>query len=184
MPRQHPRRRLLAALGAGAGAATAGCLSRLGLAGTGYLQLKAIDVRWEHRGTTWSDDVLWFVHERDEGTIRGRYDPRYAGDAVDAPDDIAVDDALHDRLTREFAGVRYVVGVCGDHFGGSRGSYGCTNAETGRADFNRVQLDDRAEVLERGARLDVVDVYPDAYDVGIDEVREFDFDALHDDDGR
>ncbi|NIS32654.1 MAG: hypothetical protein GWN07_19705, partial [Actinobacteria bacterium] len=55
-----PTRRDCLAAGAGGFAASlAGCLTRLGLAHTGELQLKAVSGVWTHEGRRYRDQVLF-----------------------------------------------------------------------------------------------------------------------------
>lgn len=159
-----------------------GCLSHLGLAKTGHLQLKVVSLEWEHNGRTYRDEPLWIWFDRDEREIYGRYDPAFVGGSVRSPDDIVVTEDRHRTLSTHFT-VDYLIGVCGADFAMDEESYGCSNTWTTRTDFNRVQLNDRTEVRLRKDRFDVVDVYEDAYAVQSTDVRSFDFAELHEDDG-
>lgn len=176
------RRRVLESAGIAVGVCSiAGCLSKLGLAKTGHLQLKAVSLEWEYDGQTYRDEPLDLKFDRDEQKIRGHYDPDFAGDAVRAPDDVTVEETVHDRLSARFD-VQYLIGVCGSDFARER-EYGCRNTWTSREDFNRVQLNDRAEVRLGDHQFDVIDVYEDAFDVVATDVRTFDFAERHEDDG-
>ena len=148
------RRTLLAATGGAVASGIAGCLSRLNVKSAEVLQLKAISVRWRHGGTTYNDQILKLLREEDR--ITGRVAVEYAG-AVDTVPDVTVSDDLHERLEAEFDSVRYVLGLCGDDFDRDD-EYGCRNTGTSRADFNRVQFGDRADVALRDDRFDVREV--------------------------
>lgn len=169
------RRGLLSAAGLGA-ATLSGCLTDVGLAETGYLQLKVVDVVWHHRGRRYQDEVLWAVSDG-ASTLRCRVAERYAG-IVDALDDIRVTDELAGELASTFDGTVYAVGFC---WAGTEGDR-CRNLQAAREAFNRVQFGDRAEVVLRSPEVEVVDVYegaqrdPDAWET---EFRTFDFGALH-----
>jgi hypothetical protein len=177
------RRRFVYSAGtAVAAGGLAGCLSDLGLAKTGHLQLKAVSLRWSHDGRSYEDQLLDLRFDRDDGVVSGRYDPNFVGDSVRAPDDVSVSEAVHDRLARRFD-VRYAIGVCGSDFAREGESDGCRNTWTSREEFNRVQLNDRAEVRLSDHSFDVIDVYEDAHAVESADVRTFDFAERHADDG-
>lgn len=177
------RRQVLATSG---GALTTGsfggCLSQLGLAKTGHLQLKVISLEWEYNGQLYRDEPLWCWFDREEREIGGRYDPAFVGESVRAPDDIVVTEERYQLLSTHFT-VEYLLGVCGEDFVRGEESSGCQNRWTTRTDFNRVQLNDRAEVRLPKDRFDVVDVYEDTYPVRSTDVRTFDFAELHKDHG-
>ena len=178
------RRQFLATSGFAVTTGTLGsCLSKVGLAKTGSLQLKGISLTWKYGNRTYSDQplVIWF-DDRDR-TISGRYDPVFVGNSVRAPDDVVVSQDRHRKLSTRFT-VSYLIGVCGKDFVNREDqNYGCLNTSTSRKDFNRVQLNDRAEVRETDNRFDVIDVYEDAYTVRSTDLRRFDFAKIHEDDG-
>jgi len=176
------RRQFLASASTALGVGSlAGCLTELGLAKTGHVEEKAIILDWSHDGQSYRDDVLSIWSDSEAGTITGRYDPNFVGNAVRAPDDVVVNERVHERLSRRFD-VQYLLGICGPAFGRD-GEQGCRNTWTSRADFNRVQLTDRAEVRLSDHRFDVLDVYEDAFEVESADVRTHDFAAVHADDG-
>ncbi|RKD97568.1 hypothetical protein [Halopiger aswanensis] len=150
------RRTLLAATGSAVASGIAGCLSRGDVKSAELLQLKAISVRWRYGGTTYSDQILDLRH-REGNRITGRVAAEYAG-AIDSLPAVTVSDDHHERLEAEFETVRYVLGLCGDDFDRD-GEYGCRNTGTARADFNRVQFGDRADVVLRDDRFDVQEVH-------------------------
>ena len=175
------RRRFLAsALSLGAGTSLAGCLTDVGLAQTGFLQLKAVDVEWYHRGRRWRDEVVWAISDGDS-LLRCRVAESYR-DAVRAFDDIRVDDALEERILRQFSSVTYATGFCWEGTDGLR----CRNLQASREAFNRVQFGDRAEVVVDSPEVEVVDVYEDAQGDPAEwetELRTFDFGAMHAENG-
>ncbi|WP_247002472.1 hypothetical protein [Halosolutus gelatinilyticus] len=141
-----PRRALLAATcGVLPTVGGAGCLSRLTTRSlfAEYLQLKAVSVRWTRDGRSRRDEPLKLLSDG-KSEIRGTVASEYA-QLASAPADVTVSESVHDRLAREFDGVRYVVGFCGEDFG-SPDAHGCRNTGISRDDFNRVQFGDRAEV--------------------------------------
>lgn len=176
------RRSLLAATGVACSTGVlGGCLSALRGSRTGHLQLKGISLAWQSGGRSYTAKPLMILFDSDEGRVSGRYDPQYVGDAVRSPDDVVVTDELHESLSAWFE-VEYVVGVCGEDFASEGESYGCLNTGTGRSDFNRVQVNDRATVRVRDDRFEVLDVEADANEVVTTEVRTMDFaDAFGDD---
>ena len=174
------RRFLSASLSLAAGAGLAGCLTDLGVAETGFLQLKAVDVEWRYRGRRWRDEVLWAIADGDS-LLRCRVAESYRG-IVDALDDIRVDDAVEARILEDFSAVTYATGFCWEGPDGLR----CRNLQSSREAFNRVQFGDRAEVVVDSPRVEVVDVYEDAQgdpDEWETEFRTFDFGAVHAEDG-
>ena len=174
------RRFLSASLSLAAGAGLAGCLTDLGVAETGFLQLKAVDVEWRYRGRRWRDEVLWAISDGDS-LLRCRVAESYRG-IVDALDDIRVDDSVEARILEDFSAVTYAGGFCWEGPDGLQ----CRNLRTSREAFNRVQFGDRAEVVVDSPRVEVVDVYegaqgdPDEWET---ELRTFDFGAMHAADG-
>ena len=174
------RRFLAAAAGLPATTAIAGCLTDLGLAESGYLQLKGVSVTWRHDGRRYRDEVFRATADG-ESELRGRVAREYA-EIVDAPRDVRVTGTLARRIDRDFESVTYLVGFCWD---GSDG-HTCRNSRASRAAFNRVQFGDRAEVVFGSPGVDVVDVYeraqgdPAAWET---DVRTFDFGDRHADDG-
>lgn len=177
------RRQVLAASGVAFTTGSLGsCLSKVGLAKTGELQLKAISLEWQYGNQTYIDQPLWILFDHGDGRISGRYDPAFVEGSVRSPDDIVVSEDRHHKLSSRFT-VKYLLGVCGKNFDSSEEGTGCLNTWTSREDFNRVQLDDRAEVRETNNRFDVIDVYENAYTIRSTDVHTFDFAKLHEDDG-
>lgn len=175
------RRSVLAALAAGGTVGgLGGCVSWLTPSRSGYVQLKGISLTWEYDGRTYVNEPLKLLFDPEEGTARGRQDPDYVGSTVGAPDDVVVPDPVAETLSAWFD-VEYVVGVCGENF--ADGSYGCLNRQAGLTDFNRVQLTDRASIVNRDDRMDVVGISGDAYEVEDSRIRTFDFAKGHEDDG-
>lgn len=174
------RRRLLATLGVGATTSLAGCLTDLGLAKTGFPQVKVVDVAWRHRGRRYRDEILWAVSDG-ESTLDCRVAERYR-EVVRAPDDIRVTEAMERRLLRDFEAVTYVVGFC---WKGEDGLT-CRNPGATQETFDRVQFGDRAEFVFRNSGVEVLEVYEDAGSDPDDwtiEFETFDFAALHEDNG-
>jgi hypothetical protein len=93
-----------------------------------------------------------------------------------------VNETVHDRLSAHF-NVKYLIGVCGADFASGGESMGRLNTWITREDFNRVQLNDRAEVRITNHRFDVIDIYTDVYTVESTDVHTFDFTEFHKDDG-
>lgn len=161
------RRAFLAATAsaATAGAATAGCLGgRFQSGTTAYLQFKTVSVSWTSDGQWYRADVLDVAHRVDEATVEGYYDPEYAAEAVRPPSRIEVGEALHDRLTREFDEVDYVLGACSEGFGDGD-TVGCLNQRAGREDFDAAPLTGRVTLADRDDQFDVLDADPDRYAV-------------------
>ena len=180
--RTMPSRRqcLATSLSLAAGASLAGCLTGVGLANTGFLQLKVVDVEWHHRGRRWQDEVLWAVSDGDS-ELRCRVAESYRG-VVEALDDVRVDDRLEERILQDFSAVTYALGFCWEGPDGLR----CRNLQASREAFNRVQFGDRAEVVVDSPRVEVVDVYEDAQGDPAEwetEFRTFDFGAMHAENG-
>ncbi|WP_137287293.1 hypothetical protein [Halorussus salinisoli] len=177
------RRQFLASASSALGVGSlAGCLSELRFAETGHLQLKAVSLAWDHDGQRFRSEPLDVRFDGRDRLVSGEYDPAFVGDSVRVPDDVVVSDEAHDRLARRFD-VTYLLGICGSDFAASDESYGCRNTATSRADFNRVQSNDRAEVRLADRRFDVIDVYEDAYEIAEADLRTFDFAERHADDG-
>ena len=159
------------------GAASAGCLGGVFESGTGaFLQFKAISVTWRRDNETYRAEVLDVAHHVDEGTIEGYYDPEYASNAVQPATSIAVGESLHDRLTREFDEVEYVLGACGDGFGDGD-TVGCLNQRAGREDFDAAPLTGRVTLADRNDQFDVLDAEPGEYTVDEVALRERAYDA-------
>lgn len=171
-----PRRTVLASAAAGLGATLGGCLTDLGLARTGYLQFKFVEVEWRHDGDRYRDDVLYAAYDG-ESRPRCRVAEEYRS-LADSVEDVRVTDRLVDRLESQFADVRYVLGFCW-----ADGE--CRNPTATRAEFNRVQFGDRAEVRFDHPGVRIIDVYEDAQaDLDRwDEVNTVDFSELHADHG-
>lgn len=175
------RRNFLAAGTGGLLGSLAGCLTRLGLAHTGELQLKAVSVTWTHEARPYRDEVLWVALDKPAG-VDGRVDEPLA-ELVTDPTEIVVSDAVHDDLEARFETVEYLLGFCGPGFDpGDPG--GCRNTRATRRGFNRVQFGDRAEVRILDGTFQVVDVYQGDDRDWRSEVTTFDFDALHAEHGR
>jgi len=178
------RREILAtSCAALASAGIAGCSrADLGLAKTGYLQLKTVTLRWGHDGRTYQDRPLWLLFGGDGDRIDGRYDPDFLVDAVGAPDDVVVGEDRHRELGGRFE-VKYGLGFCGEDFADDDERIGCRNTWTSRDDFNRVQFGDRAEVGLSNDRFEVHSVSEDEVRTDGAEVTTFDFADLHEDHG-
>ena len=159
-----------------------GCLSKRKQTKTGNFQLKAISLEWKDGNQRYKDQPLWILFKHDEQTITGRYDPNIVGGSVRSPDDVVVSKDRHRKLSSRFT-VEYVLGMCGKGFDGGNESDGCLDASTSRTDFNRVQLNDEAEVRVADNRFHVVGVHEDAYTVQSTDVHAFDFEKRHEDDG-
>lgn len=174
------RRVLAAAAGLGGAASLSGCLTDVGLAESGYLQVKRVSVAWRYRGRRWEDEILLATSDG-ESELRGRVAREYAG-IVDSPDTFRVSESMEQRIERDFVDVTYVTGFC---WSGADG-HTCRNSQTSRATFNRVQFGDRAEVVFHSPGVDVVDVYegaqgdPDRWET---DFTTFDFGERHADRG-
>jgi hypothetical protein len=170
-----PRRAVLASA-AVLSASLGGCLSQVGLARTGYLQFKFVEVEWRHGGSRYRDQILYASYDgEDRPWCRVAEEYRELAASVD---DVRVTDDLLDRLESRFDDVRYVLGFCW-----ADGE--CRNPTATRAEFNRVQFGDRAEFAVDQPGLHVVDVFEDA-NASIDDwaaVNTIDFSALHADHG-
>ncbi len=153
------RRTLLGATGAGAFGALGGCLTRVGLAKTGYLQNKIVVVEWGSRARRQSAQILYLGSDG-ESEIDGRVAQSYR-DVVDGLTHVTVSDDDSNRLRRRFDDVKYVIGFCGHGFDPSRAD-GCLTTVSSRNGFNRVQFGDRAEVRVTDDRFGVLDVYEGA----------------------
>lgn len=159
------------------GAASAGCVGGVFESGTeAYLQFKAVSVSWQRDNETYRSEVLDVAHHVDEGTVEGYYDPEYAANAVQPATRIAVGESLHDRLTREFDDVRYVLGACGDGFGDGD-TVGCLNQRAGREDFDAAPLTARVTLADRNDQFDVLDADPNEYTVEEVALRKRAYDA-------
>ena len=174
------RRFLAAATGLGAATSSSGCLTDLGLAESGYLQVKGVSVTWRHRGRLWEDEILLATSDG-KSELRVRVAEEYAT-IVDAPDDLRVSEAMARRLKSEYTSVTYVAGFCWDDPDG----HTCRNSRASRTTFNRVQFGDRAEVVFHVPDVEVVSVYegaqgdPDRWER---DVSTFEFEARHDGNG-
>ncbi|WP_227380382.1 hypothetical protein [Haladaptatus halobius] len=172
------RRQMLGTIGVALTTESLGsCLSQLGVAKTGYIQVKAVSLEWKYNGQRYVDEPLNIVFDRVQGDIVGSYDPDLLGESVHSPTKIVVSKAARNRLATRF-NVNYLIRVCGTEFS-KKGSQGCSNRWTSREDFNRVQLGDRAEVRVSGDDFDVIDVYKNAATVNSVNIRTFDFAELH-----
>lgn len=172
------RRTLLGATGAGAFGALGGCLARVGLAKTGYLQNKIVVVEWRVGNRNQSAEVLYLGSDG-ESEIGGRVAESYR-DTVDGLAHVTVSDDDVTHLRRRFDSVRYVIGFCGHGFDPSR-TNGCLTTSSSRKDFNRVQFGDRAEVRVTKNRFHVLDVCEGARgdpSTWTKELHTFDFDEV------
>lgn len=170
-----PRRAVLA-VAAGLGGSLGGCLTDVGLAKTGYLQFKILQVEWTHDGKRYRDEILYAAYDGEtQPWCRVAEEYRSLADSVT---DVRVTDDLLERLESTFAAVRYVIGFCW-----ADGE--CRNPTATRAEFNRVQFDDRAEVRFDHPGVHILDVHEDAQATidGWEEVNTIDFSALHADHG-
>lgn len=174
------RRGVLSALGLGATASLSGCLTDVGLAETGFLHVKVVDVAWQHRGRRYQDEILWAISDG-ESAFDCRVAERYR-EIVGSPGDIRVTEAMERRILRDFAEVTYVVGFC---WPGDDGLT-CRNPRTTRQTFDRVQFGDRVEFVFRGSGVEVLDVYEGAQgdpDERETEFETFDIGAMHEENG-
>lgn len=174
------RRQVLASTASVAAAGFGGCLTDLGLAKTGYLQYKIVDVRWSDGARTWSDDVLWASSDG-ESEIDCRVAEEFE-EVVNSPTDIHASDEFHRRLERTFTEVTYVAGFCWEGPDGLE----CQNPQASREGFNAVQFGDRAEVRFEHPDVHVLDVYEDAQGTAENwerESRTYSFADLHEDHG-
>lgn len=149
-----------------------------------YLQLKAVTVSWRRDGRSYEDQLFKLLSDG-ESEIRGDVASEYA-ELTSPPTEITVSEDVHDELERAFETVRYGVGFCGDEFGTGDG-HGCLNTGISRADFNRVQFGDRAEVtvVDNAFRIESVEEGDRAAvrEWGSD-VREYDWTERHSGRGR
>lgn len=175
------RRFLTTAAAVATGAASAGCLGGVFESGTeAYLQFKTVSVSWNRDNQTYRSRVLDVTHRIDDDTVEGYYDPEYASNAVQPATRIEVGESLHDRLTREFDEVDYVLGACGEGFGGGD-AVGCLNQRAGREDFDAAPLTGRVTVADRDGQFDVLDAEPGEYTAEEVALRERAYDAWVDD---
>lgn len=171
------RRQFLATAGAAALAAAAGCASRFDEQHAGFVHAKSVRVRWQASEGERATQVLRLNHDAANERVYGYYDPVLVAAAVEPPTGVVVDDATHDRLTREFDAIEYELGVCD----GSPGDPGeCLEANAGREDFNRAPLTGRCAVVEAGDELEVVGAESGVYDVERVELDERAWDAHRD----
>jgi len=147
------RRDVLAAAAGGTSIALSGCLTATGLARTGHVSFKAIQVAWLHEGRRYSNEVL-FATDGGDDRPRGRVAEEYRG-IVRSVDDVRVGDDLGRELERTFTDVGYIVDICW-----AAGE--CRNPSVSRGDFDRLQFGDRAEVRFESPGMGVVDVYEGA----------------------
>lgn len=174
------RRAVVAGSGALASGLGLGWLATGGLAHTGRVVRKRIDVSWTYRGgERWNGQLLQAVRGPD-GSVDLGYDPTYVGSAVSGPGAVTVSESLHERLADEFRSVEYRLGVCGTAPG-----EGCAYSvkRAGRPGFNRARLGDEATVTDVGDRL-VVHRVTEASGWRDADVHEFDFDERHEAHGR
>ena len=175
------RRRFLSAVGSVGAAGLGGCLTRAGVAETGFLSYKGIEVTWESRGRLVSADLFWAWsdgRERIFGWIAHEY-----RSLVRSPTDIRMSEAGYERLQDEFVDVTFELGFsrigATDHdlLGGD-----WYTARAPRREFNAVQFGDRAEVMFDFPRVRVVDVYDGAQgdpDGWMQELGTMDFEGTH-----
>ena len=155
------RRRFLAGVGVVGSAGLSGCLTRAGVAETGFLSYKGIEVAWESHGRPVSADLLWAWsdgRERIFGWVAAEY-----RSLVGSPTAIQVSEAGYERLRDEFVDVRFELGFsrigATDHDLLEGDWY---TARAPRRGFNSVQFGDRAEVVFEFPRVHLVDVYDGA----------------------
>ena len=152
------RRRFLSAVGLVGSAGLSGCLTRAGVAETGFLSYKGVEVTWESHGRRVSADLLWAWcdgRERIFGWVAEEY-RRFAA----ASTDIRVSEAGYERLRDEFVDVTFELGfsrVGATHHDLRGGDWYAARAT--RRGFNAVQFGDRAEVVFDFPRVHLVDVY-------------------------
>ena len=155
------RRQFLSAVGLVGSAGLSGCLTRAGVAETGFLSYKGIEVTWESRGRPVSADLLWAWSDGRE-RIFGWVAEEYRS-LVGSPADIRVSEAGYERLRDEFVDVTFELGFsrigATDHDLLDGDWY---TARTPRRGFNAVQFGDRAEVVFEFPRVHLVDVYDGA----------------------
>jgi hypothetical protein len=153
------RRRLLAAVGTAATAATAGC-SVLDRGVDGYVQLKSIGGLVETDGTRREEDVVRVSLSSPPGGGPPSLDhlaDRWA-DRFEQPRYPTVSDALATDLEAAYDEVRYVVGVCAPAWADEGERIGCYNVATTRANFDRTQVHDRVRAASDGTYLTIYEV--------------------------
>lgn len=176
------RRRFVAsALGTVGLAAASGCLTDLGVAETGFLGFKSVNVGWTYRDRPQSADLLW-IWSDGRGRLFGWFAEEYAG-IVGSATDVRLTAGTYRRLERDFTDVTLGLGFA------AVGSTDLDLLETdwftsmvSRGDFNRVQFGDRAEIVFRFPRAHIVDVYEGAQGDPADwdrTVRPMDFGATY-----
>jgi hypothetical protein len=151
-----------------------------GLAQSGEVVRKRIDVSWMHDGERW-DGYLLQTFMGSDGEIDIQYDPTYVGPAVTGPRAVTVDESLHDRLRTEFQDVGYLLGVCDPT---ETDECAFRMKRTSRSAFNHAQLGDEATVTDFDRLLLVHDVEDTTDWRGTAEVAQFDFDERLDKYGR
>jgi hypothetical protein len=156
----------------GVGGALSGCLTKAGFAKTGYLQFKIVEVAWQHDRDRYRDDIFYAAYGG-ETQPWCRVAEEYQS-LANSIEDVQVTEELLDRLESSFDDVRYVLGFCWPN-----GE--CRNPTATRAEFNRVQFGDTAEVVFDHPGVHIVDVYEDANAdfTNWEEVNIIDFSALH-----
>jgi hypothetical protein len=154
------RRHLLAAT-AGLLTGSPGCLTAAGLAETGFLAYKVVEVAWERDGRPVSANLGW-VWSDGVTRIFGWYPEEYP-ELATPTGDLRVSDAVAERLRRDFREVTFGLGFSRPGATG-RGlrEHDWYVAHASRRDFNRVGFGDRAEVAFGDRRVRVVDVYEGA----------------------
>jgi len=165
----------------GLGAAPAGCLGGVLASGTdAYLQFKTVSVTWQRDNQTHRAELLDVAHHVDEQSVEGYCDPEYAANAIQPATRIEVIESVHDRLTRDFDTVDYLLGACGEGFGDGD-AVACLNQAAGREDFNAAPLTARVTVADRNDQFDVLDAEPEAQAVEEVALRDRAYDAWVDD---
>jgi len=150
------RRSILRAASAAAGGALAGCTAlRRGV--EGYVQLKSVAGQDSENGRQHEESVLRVALSSPPGAGEPEVTFRSEEwtDCFDAPHEPVVSDALHEKLSRAYDRVRYVVGVCSPAWADDGEPIGCYNVATSRENFNRVQVHDRVRVSSDGTSLSV-----------------------------
>ena len=155
------RRRFLTAAGLVGTTGLSGCLTRLGVAETGFLSYKGVNVTWLSHGRPMSADLCWVWSDGNE-RIFGWVAEEYPT-IVASPLDIHLSEETYGLLTDDFENVSVKLGFTrpentdyelleGDWY----------MASTSRRHFNRVQFGDRAEIVFRFPRVHLIDVYDGA----------------------
>lgn len=138
---------------------------------TGPLSRQSVVGKTETASTTSVTQLLWLYFRPETNEVSGTYS-RSLRDAVDAADDITVDERTHERLLSEFTAVGYLLQVCPTKTETDSESGGCPYAYVSREEFNDAQFSAEisAFLSEDGTELDITDTVDGAYDPRFDSV--------------